>query len=223
VQRITTVQEFLLPPQSESKVTAPDAIGITSTARAATTSAATTATNTQCPELNNTNAELPSPPLGTPFKPLTGEVEIQGVTGSVSDSTPQDFSGRWTGWLSGNDPRVRVILELQCAQTRISGTLLWISSASGTKKRALSGNFNPDSQVVLLKDEHILFAAPKGHWFFCPIDKYELRLVNNGQELSGSYLAPGCPDRGTLLVRKAEDTDGMDGSTARPDSNRLPN
>jgi hypothetical protein len=143
---------------------------------------------------------------GTAKTMLRAGISAATAVSSISSEARKNFGGRWIGTLSGNDPHVNAELFLNCSDDRITGTFDWTSAMSGTNRRALRGFYEPTTGAVILKDDCLLSAMPVGNWRFCPVDRYELRLANNGQTLSGRYWSSACSDRGTLCVRKVEES-----------------
>jgi hypothetical protein len=139
---------------------------------------------------------------------LNGGVQGQGFdtdSTRIEESAGKQFCGRWSGLLSGNDRNVQVVLDLQCSGNQLRGAFQWTSWRSGTNTRALSGYYDPNSGEVILKDDGLLSASPRGNWRFCPIDRYELRLGANGEQLAGRFWSATCSDRGTFDVHRIPD------------------
>ena len=125
------------------------------------------------------------------------------VAAHVVPLKPQKDCELWVGSASGNDPSVRVELQL-CPRGDggLAGELQWSSSKSGWNRRAVSGGYRNESKsAITLKDERFIENQPNWPWRFCLIDEY--RLTRTGQTLSGEYDSAACRDHATLSLQKA--------------------
>ena len=105
----------------------------------------------------------------------------------------------WQGTVSGNDPSVRVTAMLcPVGDGRITGTLVWESTRSGTNTRTLEGT--QSGKTFSLRDLTV-DGNPKNGWRFCKVDHYQLTLVGDSA-LEGTYHSSACNDDATVKLAR---------------------
>ena len=119
----------------------------------------------------------------------------------------------WVGKASGNDPNVRVQLEICTHGTEVEGRLQWSSLQSGWNVRKVMGRW--DGNRLTARDAGILEEKPNPGWYFCSVDQYA--LTRSGKSLAGSYVAKKCNDKATLSLTLQSTTPASSSSERRAD------
>ncbi len=104
----------------------------------------------------------------------------------------------WVGTAHGNDPSVRLHLQICEAGGTVTGRAQWSSLTSGWNVRVLEGTRTGERFV--LRDVRIAESRPAPGWWFCPIDRWTLE--RRGDQLEGRYESRSCDDRARVLLRR---------------------
>ena len=125
----------------------------------------------------------------------------------------QDGCEDWRGTASGNDPSVRLHLQLCPSEAgAVSGRVQWSSLQSGWNVREVGGRWT--GARLRLRDLRISESDPRPGWRFCVIDQW--RLNRNGDELRGEYHSEACRDRASVRFRRVSEPETNSRSTAPP-------
>jgi MYXO-CTERM domain-containing protein len=100
--------------------------------------------------------------------------------------------------------------------TAVEGTLLWSSLVSGWNRRELAGQWEEGRKKLVLHDLRVAEERPQGEWYFCVIDRYELKKVD-GRTLVGRYDSAACQDHAAIrLLREGGTAAGTGQEKAVP-------
>ena len=105
----------------------------------------------------------------------------------------------WQGTASGNDPSVRLHLQLCAAEAgRVRGRVQWSSLESGWNVREVEGRWT--ASRLQLSDVRLSESHPNPGWRFCVIDRW--RLERQGDRLQGEYVSEACRDRARVHLER---------------------
>ena len=124
----------------------------------------------------------------------------------------------WLGDASGNDPTVRLQMQLCPDGDALRGEVQWSSLQSGWSVRAVSGRREGDS--VELRDDRIVEERPEPGWVFCTVDRWS--LVRRGDRMEGTYASATCRDSASVRLTLMVDTAGQGTVPPGPPATPLP-